>query len=201
MVPREKSKVSGSMVTVGSVHADKACAYAQIGKDRTGLLAAMVLTCCGATVDEIVADYARQAALPVHQMGNSISCNEYVAGMRLAMLYLGCTIPYFLHNAGWLASKEELLSFSADKGPLRRSDDVGDVALGGMEKEELKGLDVSVFARAPPQALLATLEHLRLRLLRCLVRARHRSMVGCRVLECKIPHVYTPDICSLVSTC
>ena len=42
-----------------------------------------------------------------------------------------------------------------------RSDDVGAVALGGMEKEELKGLDVSVFSRAPPQALLATLEHLR----------------------------------------
>lgn len=32
---------------------------------------------------------------------------------------------------------------------MRRSDDVGDVALGGMEKEELKGLDVSVFACAP----------------------------------------------------
>ena len=42
-----------------------------------------------------------------------------------------------------------------------RSDDVGAVALGGMEKEELKGLDVAVFSRAPPQALLATLEHLR----------------------------------------
>ena len=42
-----------------------------------------------------------------------------------------------------------------------RSDDVGAVALGGMEKEELKGLDVSIFSRAPPQALLATLEHLR----------------------------------------
>ena len=34
---------------------------AQIGKDRTGLLAAMVLTCCGASVDEIVTDYARYA--------------------------------------------------------------------------------------------------------------------------------------------
>ncbi len=43
----------------------------------------------------------------------------------------------------------------------RRSDDVGAVALGGMEKEELKGLDVSVFSRAPPQALLTTLEHLK----------------------------------------
>ena len=36
---------------------------AQIGKDRTGLLAAMVLTCCGASVDEIVTDYARCATL------------------------------------------------------------------------------------------------------------------------------------------
>ncbi|CAL5221371.1 g3551 [Coccomyxa viridis] len=74
--------------------------FCKIGKDRTGLLAAMVLTCCGASVDEIVTDYAR-------------------------------------------------------------SDDVGAVALGGMEKEELKGLDVSVFSRAPPQALLTTLEHLK----------------------------------------
>lgn len=71
------------MAIVGSVHSDKACACAQIGKDRTGLLAAMVLTCCGATVDEIVTDYARQEALPVHHLGNSISCKEYVAGRHL----------------------------------------------------------------------------------------------------------------------
>lgn len=31
----------------------------QIGKDRTGLLAALVLSCCGASVDEIVSDYMR----------------------------------------------------------------------------------------------------------------------------------------------
>lgn len=78
---------------------------------------------------------------------------------------LGVYCKLSLHNTGWLASREEPLSLSAEKGPSRRSDDVGDVALGGMEKEELKGLDVSIFARAPPQALLATLEHLRLRLL------------------------------------
>ena len=29
------------------------------GKDRTGLLAALVLTACGASKEEIVADYAR----------------------------------------------------------------------------------------------------------------------------------------------
>lgn len=50
----------------------------------------MVLTCCGATVDEIVTDYARQAALPVNnRWAVPISRGEYVAGMRLAMLYLG----------------------------------------------------------------------------------------------------------------
>lgn len=42
-----------------------------------------------------------------------------------------------------------------------RSDNVGAVALGGMEKEELKGLDVSIFSRSPPQAMLDTIDHLR----------------------------------------
>ena len=32
---------------------------AQIGKDRTGLIAALILAACGATDDEIVSDYAR----------------------------------------------------------------------------------------------------------------------------------------------
>ena len=31
----------------------------QIGKDRTGLIAALILAACGATDDEIVSDYAR----------------------------------------------------------------------------------------------------------------------------------------------
>ena len=42
-----------------------------------------------------------------------------------------------------------------------RSDDQHMVALGGMEKDELKGLDISIFSRAPPEAMLTTLEHLR----------------------------------------
>ena len=42
-----------------------------------------------------------------------------------------------------------------------RSDDQHMVALGGMEKEELRGLDIAVFSRAPPEAMLATLQHLR----------------------------------------
>ncbi|CAL8468506.1 g8046 [Coccomyxa elongata] len=74
--------------------------FCKIGKDRTGLLAALVLHCCGASVDEIVSDYMR-------------------------------------------------------------SDNVGAVALGGMEKEELKGLDVSIFSRSPPEVMLDTIDHVR----------------------------------------
>ena len=33
--------------------------HAQIGKDRTGLIVALILATCGATEDEIVSDYAR----------------------------------------------------------------------------------------------------------------------------------------------
>ncbi len=46
-------------------------------------------------------------------------------------------------------------------GECPRSDDQHMVALGGMEKEELRGLDIAIFSRAPPEAMLATLEHLR----------------------------------------
>jgi protein-tyrosine phosphatase len=36
--------------------------YCRLGKDRTGLMTALVLSTCGATEDEIVSDYARCAA-------------------------------------------------------------------------------------------------------------------------------------------
>ena len=33
--------------------------FCKIGKDRTGVLAAMVLSCCGATRQEIIDDYVK----------------------------------------------------------------------------------------------------------------------------------------------
>ena len=33
--------------------------YCRLGKDRTGLMTAMVLATCGASEDEIITDYAR----------------------------------------------------------------------------------------------------------------------------------------------
>ena len=101
----------------------------------------MVLTCCGASVDEIVTDYARCGLNWKSLKLTPITCfGETPSWTSAAALWCGCMRRW---------------------GALRRSDDVGAVALGGMEKEELKGLDVAVFSRAPPQALLATLEHLR----------------------------------------
>ena len=109
----------------------------------------MVLTCCGASVDEILTDYARYRLCWKPQMPPpNLSPIKGFEGHLLhhcSALSCGC----MTHHAG------------KHVGAMCRSDDVGAVALGGMEKEELKGLDVSVFSRAPPQALLATLEHLR----------------------------------------
>lgn len=39
--------------------------FCKLGKDRTGLLCALLLACCGASDEEIVADYARSA--PVYR--------------------------------------------------------------------------------------------------------------------------------------
>ncbi len=145
----------------------------QIGKDRTGLLAAMVLTCCGASVDEIVTDYARSTpSLP--------SFTHSLQGLLLLTSSCTCGLPAILkaHDLQVAYMKPSSQHITAGAGmawvtdmpgncliwglcDACRSDDVGAVALGGMEKEELKGLDVSVFSRAPPQALLTTLEHLK----------------------------------------
>jgi protein tyrosine/serine phosphatase len=42
--------------------------YCAAGKDRTGMVAALLLSCCGASEEEIVADYIRWAELggPAH---------------------------------------------------------------------------------------------------------------------------------------
>ena len=37
--------------------------YCAAGKDRTGMVAALLLSCCGASEEEIVADYIRWAEL------------------------------------------------------------------------------------------------------------------------------------------
>ena len=44
--------------------------FCKVGKDRTGLLAAMVLACCGASVDEIISDYIRSDGIDQIALGS-----------------------------------------------------------------------------------------------------------------------------------
>ena len=47
------------------------------------------------------------------------------------------------------------------KTRICRSDGIGDVGLGGIEKDkELRELDTALFSRAPPEVMQATLAHL-----------------------------------------
>ncbi|GAB4817039.1 hypothetical protein N2152v2_004085 [Parachlorella kessleri] len=47
------------LLTEGATNHHPQLFFCKLGKDRTGLLAALVLTACGASKEEIVADYAR----------------------------------------------------------------------------------------------------------------------------------------------
>ena len=38
--------------------------FCRVGKDRTGVLAALLLSCCGATPEQIIADYHRPVLTP-----------------------------------------------------------------------------------------------------------------------------------------
>lgn len=42
--------------------------FCRVGKDRTGVLAALILACCGAKPEEIIADYHRYEAGSLHAL-------------------------------------------------------------------------------------------------------------------------------------
>ncbi len=77
------------------VHTRLDCWYlVQIGKDRTGLIAALILAACGATDDEIVSDYARSDSPDGIALGGlekmkelegvAASCSQRLAGCSCA---------------------------------------------------------------------------------------------------------------------
>ncbi|KAI3438607.1 hypothetical protein D9Q98_001030 [Chlorella vulgaris] len=87
------------LITVGLEQRQPCMFFCKLGKDRTGLISALVLSACGVSEDEIVADYVR-------------------------------------------------------------SDGVHEVALGGIEKEgDLRGVDDSIFAAAPPEAMRGLIQY------------------------------------------
>ena len=54
--------------------------FCRLGKDRTGLMAALILSCCGATEDEIVADYTLSDGVDAVALGGLEKMKE-VQGM------------------------------------------------------------------------------------------------------------------------
>ena len=57
--------------------------FCKLGKDRTGLLAALVLAACGATDDQIVADYTRWVGVWTGRNGLAASSAAVVLLLRL----------------------------------------------------------------------------------------------------------------------
>jgi len=56
--------------------------FCKIGKDRTGVLAALLLSCCGAKPEEIIADYHRyssSSSLPYTTLRCGVKPEETIA--------------------------------------------------------------------------------------------------------------------------
>lgn len=57
------------IITEGAERHDPQLIFCRLGKDRTGLMAALILACCGATDDEIVIDYAKSDGVDAVALG------------------------------------------------------------------------------------------------------------------------------------
>lgn len=56
-------------IMTGALEARQPCLFfCKLGKDRTGLMAALVLAACGASDEEIVADYTRRGQLSIRPL-------------------------------------------------------------------------------------------------------------------------------------
>ncbi|KAK9828033.1 hypothetical protein WJX81_003552 [Elliptochloris bilobata] len=102
------------VVAAAAVAGQPLAMYCKLGKDRTGLIAMLVLSCCGATDDEIVADYARSGG--AHNVAKLVSSPKLggldvtlfsrapLEVMRDTLAYLrithGC-VPAYLQACGF----------------------------------------------------------------------------------------------------
>lgn len=67
--------------------------HMQIGKDRTGLIAALILAICGATDDEIVSDYARSDSPDGIALGGLEKMKELEGAHEPCPAAIGCCLP------------------------------------------------------------------------------------------------------------
>lgn len=109
--------------------------FCKLGKDRTGLMAALVLTCCGASEAEIVADYARSDGVDAVALGG-LEKDKDLQGMDTQLVRMRST---FCSLANQSAAPDACLH------QLHPS-------------ESLPGLLFLLqFARAPPETMQAAL--------------------------------------------
>lgn len=97
--------------------------FCKLGKDRTGLMSALVLACCGATDEEIIADYARSDGTDEVALGGMEKKRE-LQGMDRQLFAsappeaMRVTLEYAKTKYGGLRGYMETIGF--DKAAQRR---------------------------------------------------------------------------------
>lgn len=94
--------------------------FCKVGKDRTGLLAAMVLACCNASSDEIISDYIRSDGIDQIALG-SMEKDKELQELDTAMFSrapaeaMQLTIDYLSNQYGSIKGYLDSLGFGREK--------------------------------------------------------------------------------------
>jgi protein tyrosine/serine phosphatase len=111
--------------------------FCKLGKDRTGLVAALVLACCGVPENDIVADYARSDGVDAMALGG-IEKMKDIQGMDSAIFSkappeaMRAALQYTREAYGGLRRYLSFIGFTAEKQEaLRRAMTEGDWPLDG----------------------------------------------------------------------
>jgi hypothetical protein len=115
----------------------------QLGKDRTGVMAALLLTCAGASEAEIVADYARSDGVDDVALGGLEKMRDMQVGSFV------CVGRLRLRRGGEPQRRAARPAWTLD--------------LTARPANPSQGMDSQLFSRAPPQAMEALLKYARAR--------------------------------------
>lgn len=94
--------------------------FCKLGKDRTGVISALVLACCGASEDEIIADYSKSDGIDKVALGGLEKMKD-VQGMEQGLFAqappeaMQITLDYAKRKYGGLTKYMESIGFSKDR--------------------------------------------------------------------------------------
>lgn len=99
---------------------EPAMVFCKIGKDRTGIIAAMVLACCNASMDDIISDYTRsdgqdQVALGSVVKGTELNILNNDLFMRAPAEAMQQTIGYLNGHYGGLRGYMDIIGFDRNQ--------------------------------------------------------------------------------------